>query len=364
MDKLKRYIECYIATETCNLRCHYCYITQKRKFNNKLVQFEHSPTEIRKALSVKRLGGVCLLNLCAGRETLLAVDLLPIVKELLLEGHYIMIVTNGTLSNRFNEISAFPIKLLKQLVFKLSFHYLELVRVNKLDIFFENIEKIKKMGSSFTVEITPSDELIPYIEEIKKVCMDKLGTLCHITIARDDRTSGIEVLSDYSFEQYTNIWSVFESELFSFKSTIFYKKRKEFCYAGDWSLYLNLSTGKLTQCYWGKELDNIYINSDVALKLRATGKHCSLPHCYNGHAFLTLGVIPELDTPTYVQVRDRTSQMGENWLQPEMRTFMNQKLSDNNEKYSSSEKKLVEIKRLYYKGISVQKKIIEKLKRE
>ena len=63
MSKIKRFIDCYIPTETCNLRCHYCYITQKRKFNAKIAEFNHDAKYIRKALSVERLGGICLLNM-------------------------------------------------------------------------------------------------------------------------------------------------------------------------------------------------------------------------------------------------------------------------------------------------------------
>lgn len=54
MDRLKRFIDCYIPTETCNLRCHYCYITQKRKFNNQIASLP-SPQAIRVALSRQRL---------------------------------------------------------------------------------------------------------------------------------------------------------------------------------------------------------------------------------------------------------------------------------------------------------------------
>lgn len=68
--KMKKFIDCYIPTETCNLRCHYCYITQQRKFENKVVSFTHDPQVIRKALSIKRLGGPCLINLCAGQPQL------------------------------------------------------------------------------------------------------------------------------------------------------------------------------------------------------------------------------------------------------------------------------------------------------
>lgn len=73
MDKIVKFIDCYIATETCNLRCKYCYITQQRKFNNRLAEFTHTPEEIRKALSKKRFGGGAewlLFNqfLCRGRN--------------------------------------------------------------------------------------------------------------------------------------------------------------------------------------------------------------------------------------------------------------------------------------------------------
>ena len=129
MEKMKRYIDCYIPTETCNLRCHYCYIAQKRKFNNKLASFSNSIEFMRKALSKKRLGGVCLLNLCAGGETLLSEEVLPLAKALLTEGHYVMIVTNGTISKRFDEILEYPQELCDRLFIKnsfspLNFHHL------------------------------------------------------------------------------------------------------------------------------------------------------------------------------------------------------------------------------------------------
>ena len=338
MDKIKRFFDCYIPTETCNLRCHYCYIAQKRKFNNKLAKFSYSKEHIRKALSKKRLGGVCLLNLCAGGETLLSDEVLPLVKELLLEGHYVMIVTNGTVTKRFRELMLWPRELLERLFFKFSFHYLELKRLGILEQFFNNISIVKNIGASFTVEITPSDELIPHIADIKNICMEKLGALCHITIARDDRTNGIDVLSEYEFGEYKKIWGEFKSELFSFKSEIFYHKRNEFCYAGEWSGYLNLDTGILRQCYCGKILGNIYENISASISFEAIGNHCSLPHCYNGHAFLTLGDIPELHTPTYADVRNRICEDGSEWLSPKMKEFMSSRLFESNKEYSITKK--------------------------
>lgn len=334
MDKIKRFIDCYIPTETCNLRCHYCYIAQKRKFNAKLAKFSQSAETIRKALSKERLGGPCLLNMCAGGETLLSEDVLPVVKQLLLEGHYVMIVTNGTVTKRFEEVAQWPKEQLSHLFFKFSLHYLEMKRLNMMERYFANVQMVKDAGASFTVEITPSDELIPYIDELKNTCQKYLGALCHVTIARDDRTNGIDILSDYSFEEYKKIWGQFDSELFRFKSEIFYKHRDEFCYAGDWSAYLNLDTGVLRQCYCGKVIDNIYENIDSPIHFEPIGHGCTLAHCYNGHAFLTVGDIPELETPTYAQTRNRICADESEWLQPEMKAFMDSKLYETNKEYS------------------------------
>ena len=57
MDKIKRYIDCYIPVTTCTLRCPYCYITQHRLFEGPLPKFKYSPEHVRKALSKERLGG-------------------------------------------------------------------------------------------------------------------------------------------------------------------------------------------------------------------------------------------------------------------------------------------------------------------
>lgn len=333
MEKIKKYIECYIPTETCNFRCHYCYITQQRKFNNKLAEFTKTPEEIRKAFSKERLGGTCLFNLCAGGETLLVEEIIDITRKLLEEGHYVMIVTNGSLTKRFEELAKFPKECLSRLIFKFSFHYLELKRLNMLDRYFNNVKMMKDAGASIIVEITPNDELEEYIPEIKKICMEKIGALPHITIARNDNDELIGHLSKHSFEDFVKIWSEFDSEMLRFKSTIFYKKRKEFCYAGDWSIYVNLVTGEYSQCYCGIRLGNVYEDVNKPLNTVAMGTKCPLPHCYNGHAFLTLGCIPEIQSPTYAQIRNRVCEDGTEWLTPEMKSFISTKLEESNAKY-------------------------------
>lgn len=363
MDKIKRFIDCYIPTETCNFRCHYCYITQNRKFNNKLLKLTHEPEFIAKALSKDRLGGICMINLCAGGETLLSEEIIDLIYELLKEGHYLMVVTNGSMTQRFEKISKFPKELLDHLFFKFSFHYLELVRLKMLDKFVQNVKLMKESGASFTIEITPNDELEKYKGEIKSFSMKNFGALPHITIGRKD-SDDIPPLTEHNFDEYLNIWKEFDSEMFNFKSTIFGKKRNEFCYAGEWSVYLNIETGVLTQCYCGVKLDNIYNNINKPIKFLPIGCNCSQPHCYNGHAFLTFGDIPELNTPTYDKLRDRKCTDGTTWLNDSMRSFMQTKLKDSNSEYSDEEKEKINKinrKKLKIKNLKTKlKRIIKK----
>lgn len=250
MDKIKRYIECYIPVTTCNLRCPYCYITQHRLFEGSLPTFQYSPKQVRQALSKERLGGICLINLCAGGETLLAKEVVDYTKELLLEGHYVMIVTNGTISKRFREFAEFPVELTKHLFFKFSYHYLEFKKRNLFDVFFNNIKTVRDAGCSFTLELTPSDEAIQYIDDIKELAIKELGAPNHITIARDEKTEEeLPMMTTLPKEEYINTWKIFDSNLFNFKLDIFEEKRTEFCYAGDWSIYINLASGEMKQCY-------------------------------------------------------------------------------------------------------------------
>lgn len=342
MDEMKRFIDCYIPVTTCNLRCHFCYITQHRRFSDKLPTFAYDAKHIRKAMSVERLGGKCHLNFCGGGETLLPPEIIDITRELLEEGHYIMIVTNGTISKRFNEFISFPKELLVRLGFKFSFHFLELKKRKLLDRFFENVQKVRDAGCSFSVEVTPSDELIPYIDEIKEICLERIGAYCHVTVARNEATISDDkpILSQYKKEEYAKIWSVFDSSFFDFKMSVFGIKRKEFCYAGAWSGVLNMGSGDFTQCYYSYKSQNIFENIKEEINWQAIGKNCLQPHCYNAHAFMTLGLLPSVDTPSYASLRNRVCKDGSEWLTPEMNTFLSNKLSDANEMEQESISKI------------------------
>lgn len=337
--KIKRYIECFVPVTTCTLRCHYCYITVHRKFEGPLPTFNYSPEQVRHALSVKRMGGVCLINLCAGGETLLTPDIVEYIRVLLEEGHFVMVVTNGTVTKRLNELAALPSGLLRHLIFKFSYHYLELKKRGLTDQFFSNTRMMRDAGCSFVLEVTPSDELIPYIDEVKDLAIQNVGAVPHVTIARDEHDPDkLPVLTKLTDEEYKKVWGAFDSEMFRYKTTIFGVKRREFCYAGDWSFYVDLTTGEMSQCYQSWFKQNIFENPEKPIRFVPMGKHCKEYHCYNGHAFITLGDIPELDAPSYLNIRDRLCPDGSHWVKPEVAELFSSKLRESNREYTRIEK--------------------------
>ena len=174
--------------------------------------------------------------------------------------------------------------------------------------------------------------------------MKNLGVLPHVTVARDERYKGYPFLSKLPREDFVKTWDAFDSELFRFKESIFEVPRREFCYAGEWGFTVNLQTGDYRQCYKGKKLGNLYKNTEAPIHLCPVGHNCPEGHCYNGHAFLGFGLIPELDTPDYADQRNRVLPDGTAWLSEPMERFMRCRLKDANEEYTLQQKKKADIR--------------------
>lgn len=342
MDRMSKFLECHMPTTACNFRCKYCYVTQNKWWDAKKPDFSFVK-HLKKAFSPDRFGGKCMINLCAAGETMLYPESVDVIRALLENGHYVMVVTNGTLVDRFKACANFPKELRGHLFFKMSFHYLELKRLNMLDTYFENARIAHEAGISFTIEITPDDSYIPYINEIKDVCREKIGAVCHVTVPRDETKKGFPLMTSLSRQEFVSVWESFDSELFRYKESIFEEKRKEFCYAGKWGLVINLGTGTYQQCYKGKKLGNIY-DLEKPINYLAIGHHCREGHCFNGHAFQGFGLIPELEAPTFDKMRNRTMSNGEEWLTEEMKEFMSQKLSENNVSLERNEQLYADVK--------------------
>jgi len=345
MEKIKRFIDVNIPVTNCNLFCHYCYVSQIKERDSLPIKFKYPVETIVKGLSKKRLGGVCHFNLCGMGETLIPKEVVEITRGLLAEGHYVIIVTNGTLTNRFKQFCEFPKDYRDRLGFKFSYHYLEQHRLNLTKTFFENVNMVWNAGISFTIELTPSDELEPQIDDVIKEVVENCGSKCHLTIPRDEINGTSLLLSKHSFDEWYKIWAVFESPMLDFKKELFYNRVRDYCYAGLWSGLLNLETGIMRPCYYQRfEFGDIFKNLEKPIPFTPVGK-CKAPYCHNGHAFLTLGLVPTMDTPKYSSMRDRTTNDNRSWYSKPMKDFLSQKLVDGNGLLSPSKKVQYKFKR-------------------
>lgn len=325
------------GTTMCNFHCDYCYVWRRHEFENSTILSNHTVKEIRNGLSVEKTGGICFINMCARGETMLSSDIAELAYELLDEGHYVSIVTNGTVKKNIEKILEFPERLQERFFFKLSFHYLELEKRNLFDVFWKNVEAIKRSRCSYTLEITPYDGLVDRIPEIKAMFSEKTGgVMPHISYARDSKKVDYDILSDYSLEEYGRIWGQFDSKMFDLKCRHYGEKIKEYCHAGEWSYLVNILTGDIRACYRQDVIGNIYAPDFKSFPARPVGCDCHMAYCYNNHAFIAWGTVPAIKDYSYLEMRDRIDADGKHWVKEPMRSFMADKLYDTNYAYEEN----------------------------
>ena len=391
--EIKRLLVINVPIKNCNLKCEYCYISALKENEKGAAKFLYTPEHVGKCLSKERLGGTCIINLTGGGETLIPKEMPQYIYQLLLQGHFLEVVTNGTLTSRFDEIAEFPRNLLEHLEFKFSFHYAELKKKGWLDRYFSNVKKMWEKGCSFTVELMPYDGLIDDIDEIINLCKSELGAACQITVGRNDLTEKKDLLTSMSRKEYESVWRKFDSTMFDFKLDIFQKKIDDFCYAGAWTLYVDLGTGAAKPCYGQLSNQNIFKNPEQPIIFNPVGKHCRQPYCYNGHAFLTLGTFSGtiikrigydnwdiansyqyredyVDWLTNGQAKILKIEDGREWLSKEVKDAFSQKLADNNEVWDEKKKNSYErkypfifFKTALYDWKEIYNKVIRKRKK-
>lgn len=337
MEKIKRFVECLIPVTLCNLKCSYCYVIQRDNRKNKMAELQYSPEVIGEAMNKDRWGGTCYFSICGAGETTIQKNLESIVYNILKNGHYVNITTNGTLKNRLKQIIETNKDYIDHLHFSFSFHYLELKRLNLIENFFENINMVKNAGASILVQINLCDEYVPYLDEIKRLCIEHVGAMPQVAATRKEmeKLKEVELMTKLSKDEYVELGKSFDSPLFDFTMKNFNKKRSEFCYAGDWTGTLNLATGRLKRCYASCISQNIFENPKEKIKFLAIGKCCASLFCMNSSHFMTLGVIPSVETPTYAELRNRKEA---SWYTDNMNNFLSGKLKDSNKEYNATKK--------------------------
>lgn len=316
-DRVCRFLNCFVPIYNCNLKCEYCYVGQggdriQISDNHKL-----DPTLIKRALTKERLGGTCLINFCGFGETLLPDEMPEVVKGLLENGHLVSVVTNNTLRERVNELCKLGEKLRERLFVKCSFHYLELLKRNKLEDYFYNINQFRKNHISYSIEMVSNDSSIEYIDEIVDIFRERGEALPHVLESRDNASKGMKRLTQLPLKQHRDTWGKFDSALFTAQQTMWGESRTEFCRAGEFSAEIDLVTGELRQCMQSKVIQSIYQDLDKPLQFLPIGKNCPMEHCYISYAWQGLcGNIRNIEYPTYEVLRNRIRPDGEEWLTP------------------------------------------------
>lgn len=331
---MRRFIECLIPITACNLKCSYCYIIQEGRRKNEKAHFQYSPDHIGKALSIERLGGVSLISITGSGETLIPKELPIIVAEILKQGHFVNITTNGTLSNQMRAVLDATKEFHAHLHFSFSFHYSELKKKNLIETFFNNIRMAKESGCSILLQINLSDEYFKDWDEIKRLSYENVGALPQVALTRDESTGEYRILTRHSESEYIAKAREMKSPLFEYTLKNFNVKRTEFCHAGLWSAKLNLATGEMTGCYGNGIRQNIFKDINKKIEWAPIGNNCCFKYCFNSSHFLSQGVIPCFSPDiSYGSLRNREEA---EWYTQEMKAFLYRHLYEFNEPIPSS----------------------------
>ncbi|MCQ2227290.1 MAG: radical SAM protein [Bacteroidales bacterium] len=349
---MRRFIECLIPITACNLKCSYCYVVQEGRRTNAKANFKYSAETIGKALSMKRLGGQSLISITGSGETLIPPELPEIVAEILKQGHFVNITTNGTLTQQMKKILDASEGMHQRLHFSFSMHYVEMEKHNLFDAFWESIDMAKKSGCSILLQINLVDEYEPYWDKIKEMAIAHVGALPQVALTRDESNHTYKIMTKNSTEHYLAKGREMQSPLFEYTVSNFMKKRKEYCYAGLWSAKLDLSTGIMSACYGHGRKQNIFEDTDKEIIFEPVGKHCPFKYCFNSSHFMSQGIIPELmPQPSYGELRNRPEA---SWQTDEMREFLSKQFEDTNEEISARQKLLFDLK---YRVLELKNKI-------
>lgn len=331
MDRYYRFIEASVRGSACNMKCNYCYVAQRYDPDMKDIGFFKYPAEtIGRALRKTRIGGTAYINICGEGETLLAKEMPEVIRNILEQGHFVNVYTNGTMTQRFDEIlKIVPSELFSHLSFAFSFHYLELKRLKKFDIYFSNFSKMKQAGCSVVSNMVLDDKYLPYVEEIKEVTKANIGAYPQISFPKkhNDNSNWTALTEDE--DKLKKIGEGFKSKYLDFTEKYFNYNRKQFCYAGKWSFTLELTTGDIARCYNYRPHQNIFEDTESEIKLFPIGNTCLCKAC-GGGLFLPQGVVPSLHTPSYIEVKNREEA---HWYTPVYKQFLEQQLTSNNKEY-------------------------------
>lgn len=335
--KPRKIIWSVIPGSKCNLNCEYCYTsTNKGKPGRFLYPVEH----MIRCFEPSRFGGPIIFGGAAAGETLLWDGIVDFTRGLLSQGHFVSYTTNMTMRSVIRKFCEFPRELRVRLELDASLHYLELKKLNMLDVFFENLRALKEAEISYAIYLCISDSYLPYVREVSALCKSRAGILPVASMVRKYSEEGATLAEPYSKEIEDLVEATCDTRQWKLQKKLYGQKRNEFCHAGQCSMNLNLGTGDYTKC-WGRSrpisglekfvekspslikkigrrfvktqaVGNIFKNPKGSIKFEPIGK-CPFFDCVCA-SYLVWGLIPEMSAPTHSNVYyDRAATSSETW---------------------------------------------------
>ncbi|MCR5416427.1 MAG: radical SAM protein [Pseudobutyrivibrio sp.] len=349
MNGIYRFINTNVPTLGCNLRCDYCYIRQHGDedildIKKRDSLFKYSVEHMISALTVERLGGVCMFNISGSGETLLCPDIFEICEGLLRNGHYIAIISNCTVTKEIEKFIRLKQEYRDRLFFKASFHYQELKRRNLLNTYASNINALKKNGIAFSIEIVSNDGVLSELEELKAWTEKEFGALPHVLAGRSETKLGEfpKFETCLSEEEFFETWDEFKSPLFDYQYTDYVLPHNdEFCHAGVYTGSLEMATGVFFACPGNKKITNMFENTEEPIRFAPMAKACPFPYCFCGFFLQVLaGACNESYNPNVVfgEFRDRKCTDGSHWLTPSIKEVFSHKCSEFHNPLTSAKK--------------------------
>lgn len=300
MEKIVKMINGTIHTLGCTLQCEYCYLAQRGyKNDGDIFALKYPLDKVLKACSKERLGGTCFIQIIGDGETLLPKDAGPLILGLLKEGHYVQVITNGTLTERIHDLieGAEQEGVVDHLLMSFSLHFMELEKGNWLKIYADNINYVREKGVSFRISMVCSDADIEAEKRIHEYCENDLdGVALSIGSAKkyNEITGNIEGLwSKYEKEEYyKKVIDIFPSYNLEYIQDLDEIDNHKFCYAGSWYFQVDFTTGTYSQCLQNAgPVHNFFENIEDELLLEPVGTRCKASWCWCGWA-KKLNLIP------------------------------------------------------------------------
>lgn len=299
-NKIVKTITACVPGTACNFKCSYCYIGSCCDEDHRIpTKFQYSVEHMVKAFNPKRLGGYADIIVIGNGETLIPPEVVPFIKGLLKQGHVVEVATNLTLNNRVEELLQTDKEDLKRLVMRPSFHYHELKRLNKIDDFFNNLNKFYEAGASCIPFMVICKEYMNDLDEIRDLFINKFGSLPQVTptLAYEEKTDikrGGHVKCDPEitpeFKQL--IKEKFNSNVFDLCCDYLdVDPKKVFCRAGECGFCVTLDNGNVQRCHACPSEFSMFKNLKEKIDLGPIGNNCCINTCAMQYQFIASGFL-------------------------------------------------------------------------